>query len=327
MKTFLRILLILVIIIALLISGLLIYVKWALPDVGPAPDIKVEITPERVERGEYLANHVWLCMDCHSDRDWSEFSAPPIAGTEGSGGDEFTRELGFPGHYYATNITPGGIGDWTDGEVFRAITSGVAKDGRALFPIMPYPYLGKADKEDVYSVIAYIRTLKPVEKSYPEAESDFPLNFIINTIPSRPDFKSVDRDDRLAYGEYLAWSCVECHTVAEKGQIIQEMAYAGGRDFKLAGGGTVYSQNITPDKETGIGKWSEEQFIEKFKLYADSSYVSQKVRRNEFNTYMPWVMFSGMTESDLSALYAYLMSLEPKKNKVERFVPDPDKTN
>ena len=322
MKTLLKILLILVILVVLVISGLLIYISSALPDVGPAPDITIDITPERVERGEYLANHVWLCMDCHSDRDWTQFSAPPIAGTEGSGGDEFNEELGFPGHYYATNITPGGIGDWTDGEVFRAITSGVTKDGRALFPIMPYPYLGKADKEDVYAVIAYLRTLKPIKKTYPEAKSNFPFNFIINTIPSKPDFQTIDKNDKHAYGEYLAWSCIECHTVAEKGQIIEEMAYAGGRDFKLASGGTVYSLNITPDKETGIGKWTEEQFIQRFKQYLDSSYVSPKVNKNEFNTYMPWVMFAGMTEADLSSLYAYLMSLEPMSNKVQRFVPD-----
>jgi mono/diheme cytochrome c family protein len=323
MKIFLRILFIMVVLVLVAIGALLAYVKTALPDVGPAPEVTIEITPERVARGEYLANHVWLCMDCHSDRDYALFSAPPIAGTEGSGGDEFTQELGFPGHYYATNITPGGIGDWTDGEILRAITAGVSRDGRALFPIMPYPYLGKADKEDVYSVIAYLRTLKPVNKTYPEAKSDFPLNFIINTIPSNPEFQAIDKNNKLEYGEYLAWSCIECHTVAEKGQILEEEAFAGGRDFRLPGGGTVYSLNITPDKETGIGKWTEEQFIQRFKMYIDSAYTVPEVGANEFQTYMPWVMFAGMKESDLSAIYTYLMSLEPKKNKVERFIPDP----
>jgi mono/diheme cytochrome c family protein len=301
----------------------LAYVKFALPDVGPPEEIVIEITPERVERGEYLANHVWLCMDCHSERDWNTFSAPPIAGTEGSGGDEFTQEMGFPGHYYATNITPGGIGDWTDGEILRAITTGVSKDGRALFPIMPYLYLGKADKEDVYSVIAYIRTLDPVEKTYPKAESDFPFNFIINLIPTKANFQPAPNpSDKVAYGKYLAWSCIECHTVAEKGQIILEQAYGGGFKFPLETGGTVYSPNITPDMETGIGKWTEEQFIRRFKQYQDSGFVLSSVGENEFQTYMPWQMFSGMTESDLSALYAYLRTVKPISNKVEKFVAD-----
>ena len=323
MKKIFRFLFILVLILVLVVIAILIYVKIALPDVGPAPDIKVEITPERVQRGEYMANHVWLCMDCHSQRDWTKFSAPPAIGTEGSGGDEFSREMGFPGHYYATNITPGEIGDWTDGEIYRAITSGVSKDGRALFPIMPYTYLAKADKEDVYSVIAYLRTLPTIEKSYPSPESDFPMNFIINLIPEKADHQpAVDPSDQLAYGEYLSWSCIECHTIAEKGKIIEEEAFTGGRNFPLLTGGTVNSSNITPDRETGIGKWSEQEFIRKFKQYADSNYFSQPVGKNTFNTYMPWVMYSGMKESDLSSIYTYLMSLEPKSNKVVRFVPD-----
>lgn len=323
MKIVVRIFLVLIVLVVVVVASALIYVKTALPDVGPPPDITVEITPERLERGEYLAHHVWLCMDCHSDRDWSKFSAPPIAGTEGSGGDQFTREMGFPGHYYATNITPSGIGDWTDGEVFRAMTTGVSKDGRALFPIMPYPYLGKADREDIYSIIAYIRSLPAVEKSYPTPESDFPMSFIINLIPKEAALqKAPDPSDKVAYGEYLAWSCIECHTVAEKGQINVELAYAGGRPFPLANGGTVYSQNITSDKETGIGKWTEEQFIQRFKQYSDSGYVSPEVGQNQYNTFMPWEMFAGMKNDDLSALYTYLMSVEPMNNKVERFVAD-----
>jgi mono/diheme cytochrome c family protein len=322
-KIFLRSIAVIIIVVVLVFSGLLIYVKTALPDVGPPPDITIEITPERVKRGEYLANHVWLCMDCHSDRDWTKFSAPPNPGTQGSGGDEFTQEMGFPGHYYATNITPGGIGDWTDGEVLRAITTGVSKDGRALFPIMPYPYLGKADMEDIYSVIAYIRTLPAVEKTYPQSSSDFPMNFIINLIPQEADFQpSPSQSDPVAYGEYLSWACIECHTVAEKGQIDLNLAFAGGRDFPLPFGGIVYSSNITPDNETGIGKWTEKQFIDRFKAYADSNYVSQKVEKNAFNSYMPWEMFAGMTENDLSAIYTYLMTLEPQVNEVKRFVPD-----
>jgi mono/diheme cytochrome c family protein len=322
MKLFLKILGWLVVIVIVVIGIILSYVKFALPSV-PAPDLQVEITPERIERGEYLANHVWVCMDCHSDRDWNRFSAPPVPGTEGSGGDEFTEEMGFPGHYYATNITPGGIGDWTDGEVFRAITSGVGKDGRALFPIMPYTYLAKADREDIYAVIAYLRTLDPVERTYPESTSNFPMNFIINLIPAEPELKDgMDKKDKLAYGKYLAWSCIECHTVAEKGQILEERSYAGGREFPLPKGGKVYSSNITPDPETGIGRWTEEQFIQRFKMYMDSAYEAPPVGENQFNTYMPWEMFAGMKESDLSAIYAYLQSVKPIPNQVVRFVPD-----
>jgi len=48
---------------------------------------------------------------------------------------------------------------------------------------MPYPNYGRMDKEDIYSMIAYIRSLAPIENEVPESKPDFPMNFIINTIP------------------------------------------------------------------------------------------------------------------------------------------------
>lgn len=303
------------------VGAVVAYIRFALPDVGPAPELKVELTPERIQRGEYLANHVFLCMDCHAERDWSKFSGPPKAGTLGSGGEMFSHELGFPGVFYAPNITPAGIGDWTDGELFRAITSGVSKNGRALFPIMPYLGLGQADREDILDVIAYIRTLEPVEKNIPAPVYDFPFNLIINTMPKKPSFHTKP-SEKLAYGQYLSGGCIECHTIVKNGQIIPEEAFAGGREFPLLTGGVVRSANITPDKETGIGSWTEEAFVQRFKMYVDSSYVPHDVGSNEFNSYMPWIMYGGMREEDLSAVYHYLRSLEPKKNLVVKFSPD-----
>ncbi|MCC6601406.1 MAG: cytochrome C, partial [Crocinitomicaceae bacterium] len=133
----------------IIVIALLSYLKFALPDVGPAPQMKVEITPEKLERGKYLANHVMLCMDCHSTRDWDYFSGPMVAGTEGKGGETFDQKLGFPGKYIAPNITPFHLKSWTDGEIFRAITEGVSQDGRALFPIMPHHLFGQLDKTDI----------------------------------------------------------------------------------------------------------------------------------------------------------------------------------
>ncbi len=121
---------------------LLFYIKTMLPSVGEPPELKVSMASENIVRGQYLANHVTVCIDCHSTRDWSKFAGPPIIGTEGKGGEVFDQSLGFPGKYVANNITPYHLKDWTDGEIFRAITTGVSKDGRALFPIMPYHNFG-----------------------------------------------------------------------------------------------------------------------------------------------------------------------------------------
>ena len=68
------------------VAGIASYVKFVLPNADPAPDLKVEITPERVERGKYLANHVLICMDCHSTRNYNELTAPLVPGTLGKGG-------------------------------------------------------------------------------------------------------------------------------------------------------------------------------------------------------------------------------------------------
>ena len=81
-----KILIIILIFVIVAIAAALSYVKFALPNVGAAPDLHIAITPERVQHGEYLANHVSLCMDCHFTRDWSKFSGTMIPGTNGKGG-------------------------------------------------------------------------------------------------------------------------------------------------------------------------------------------------------------------------------------------------
>ncbi len=324
MKKLFRIFSLLLIFLVVLVAGAIAYVKFALPDVGAPPDLQVEATPERIEHGRYLANAVTVCMDCHSTRDWNTFSGPIKEGTEGIGGERFDHSQGFPGTFYSKNITPSGISRYTDGELYRLITSGVTKEGRAIFPVMPYPYYGGMDDEDVYSIIAYLRTLKPVDHPVPDSEADFPVSLILNTIPSEhTPTKRPDRNDELAYGGYLTGiaACRECHTPAEQGQINLSQAFVGGREFAFPDGSVVRSSNITPHRETGIGAWTKENFIGRFKLHLDSSYVLPVVNSGEFNTIMPWTMYANMTEEDLGAIYTYLHSLAPIENRVEKFTP------
>jgi len=313
------------ILLAVMIGGcciLLSYVKIALPNVGKAPDLKISYSADQVQRGKYIANHVTVCVDCHSTRDWSKFSGPLLPGTLGKGGERFDQQFGFPGVYYSRNITPKGIGRYTDGELYRLITTGVTKEGHAMFPVMPYPYYGKLDPEDVKCIIAYIRSLDPIDNAVPESVSDFPMNFIINLIPSKATpMKRPDSSNTLAYGTYLvnACACRECHTPVKNGQVIPELAFSGGREFVLPTGGVVRSANITPSTETGIGTWSKEAFINRFRSYADSGFVCKSVEKGSFNTIMPWTMYGGMTATDLAAIYTYLRSLPAKENKVEKF--------
>lgn len=318
MKKFLKILAILIAILIVGVAAFLTYIVKFKPNI-PVEEVRIEYTPERIERGKYLANSVTGCVDCHSTRDWTKYSGPSLPGTEGKGGEVFDEKIGFPGKYYASNITPSHLKDWSDGELFRAITAGVSRDGRPLFPVMPYPYFGKMDKEDIYSIIAYIRSLPSISNEVPPSKSNFPLNIIIHTIPSQPEFSTKPLpNDKVAYGKYLttAASCIECHTQAKKGQIIEEMAFGGGRIFPMPNG-LIASANITPDKETGIGTWDEEIFIQRFKLFDKTQNTfNASVKEGDYNTLMPWKMYSELKREDLAAIFAYLKTVKPISNRV-----------
>lgn len=282
----------------------------------------VQATPERLARGAYLANHVTVCIDCHSTRNWAYFSGPPLAGTEGIGGDLFDEKFGFPGTIYASNITPAALGSVNDGVLYRALTSGVNKDGRAMFSLMPYKQVNIMSEEDIMSIIAYIRTLKPVQNTVPATKLNFPMNFIVRTIPEKhTPHPEPDTSNIHEYGSYLlnAAGCGECHTKAVQGKPVPGRALAGGFEFPFPNGQVVYSSNITPDEETGIGAWSERDFIGRFKVYDNPDGRTIKAERMEYNSVMPWTMYAGMTERDLGAIYKYLRSVKPIKNKVEKY--------
>lgn len=312
-------------VIAFAIVAILIYLNVAFPKVSKAPDLKIEATPERLERGKYLANHVTVCIDCHSQRDFSYFSGPIVSGTEGRGGDRFGEEMGFPGTFYPPNLTPHHLGSWTDGEIYRAITSGVNKDGKALFPVMPWHNYGKMTKSDIYSIIVYLRSLEPVKYDNPKSEASFPMNIIMKMMPSDAVLpENVDKSNTLEYGKYLttAASCQDCHSQSEKGKPIPGMEFAGGMEFKTPLG-TSRSANITPDKESGIGNWTKDEFVKHFQSFDPTIHPLIKVEKGEFNTVMPWNMYGGMKEEDLAAIYEYLRTVKAVKNKVVHFsAPD-----
>jgi cytochrome c2 len=324
MKKVLKYIGLVLIVLLILVVGLGAYVKIALPNVGEASTMKVEITPQTVKRGEYLANHVFLCIDCHSTRNWKEFAGPLVPGTLGKGGELFDQSMGFPGKFYAPNITPYGIGFWTDGEIFRAITTGVRKSGKPIFPVMPYDFFGKADPEDIKSIIAYIRTLPPIQYEVPAPEYDFPMNFILHTIPQKAEMTSApSKDSSLQYGQYLTMACRVCHTPFENGKLVEQFTLAGGREFPFPGG-MVTSANLTPDNETGIGLWTKEAFMLRFRYYRDSVSAHRALGSlTEFNSPMPWVGISGMTDKDLECVYTYLQSLRPVKHVVIKYKPTP----
>jgi len=307
---------------ALALSALA-YLFVMYPIAEPAPALIAAKTPAALERGAYLAESVAVCTDCHSERDFSRFSGPVKAGTLGKGGTNFGHELGLPGEIIAPNITPYRLSSWSDGEIVRALTTGVTPEGRALFPLMPYQAFARMCEKDLLSLVAYLRTLEPVEHDPPRTELDFPLNLIVRTIPQPVALvhDCPEPGDGLAYGKYLVTiaSCADCHSTRNGPDPIPGKEFAGGNPFNLPGGAKVVSANLTPDVETGIGSWSKQTFINRFKPYRDRGSL-QRVEAGDRQTIMPWSQYAGMSDEDLGAIYDYLRAQKPVRSDVAKAV-------
>lgn len=274
-----------------------------------------------VEQGSYLAQHVAICMDCHSKRDFSKFSMPPAAGSEGSGASfPFGPGEGVPGEIWAPNISPKHLGDWSDEEIIRAMTRGINRKGDTLFPIMPYNNYARLAKEDLMAIVAYVRTLPSSDSTVPSRKLFIPVS-AFPPLPEADLEKNVKPNvsDKVKYGQYLVTmaSCGDCHTPRSKDGIPDfSKAFSGGFTFNLPMG-KVSVGNITPDSATGIGQWTEEVFVNRFKFNASDEVVNKD--HGKQGTVMPWAMYGKMKESDLRAIYAYLRTVAPVSNKVEKW--------
>src|SRR5688572_4047092 len=219
------VLLVMIVILAIAIPAVIGVRPIIGPKVRALTDRRFERTPQRLERGQYLATAVNGCTLCHAERDWASPGYPAKAGTEG-GGRNWADE-GLP-WITPPNITPDpetGAGNWTDDALARAIREGISHDGRTLFPLMPYHQYKYMSDEDLASVIVYLRSLKPLRRTLPPSDIPFPVNRLINGLPE-PVTAPVPEPNRaniVAYGDYLVRlaACRDCHTPADaQGQAV-----------------------------------------------------------------------------------------------------------
>jgi mono/diheme cytochrome c family protein len=292
------------------------------PRQRPPSSATVARTPERVERGRYLAESVLGCMDCHAKHDLTHFGNP-ITGPMGAGGDCFGAQEKFPGTLCMPNLTPDpetGLGTWSDGEIARAVREGVGRDGRALFPIMPYGEYRALSDSDTDAVVAYLRALPPVRNPVPRADIDFPVKFFIKLAPTPLDGPVPDpnRQDRVALGHYLARvsGCIACHSpVDQRHQPLAGQELSGGQEF-TGPFGVLRSANLTPHA-TGLGNRDEAAFVGMFKAF-DVPVADLPVVTPKDGTIMPWLSRARMTEADLGAIYAYLRTVPAIERVVEK---------
>lgn len=207
-----------------------------------------------ITRGEYLTRAA-DCAACHT--------AP--------GGKPFAGGLAFKlpmiGTLYSTNITPDvetGIGDWSDDEFVRALHKGIGKDGENLYPAFPYTSYTLMTREDALAIKAYLFSLKAIKYTPPPNDVSFPFNqrYLMTfwNVLFNPDHRfrpNADRPPEWNRGGYLVEAlghCGDCHTP-------RNILFGLKSSQKFAGavvqGWKAY--NITPDRQWGIGAWSEVQ--------------------------------------------------------------------
>jgi mono/diheme cytochrome c family protein len=233
-------------------------------------------------------------------------------GTEG-GGHIWAPE-GMP-WLVAPNLTPDrdtGAGAWSDDAIARAVREGIAHDGRALFPLMPYGNYQQMSDEDLASVIVYLRSLKPIRRELPQSTLPFPLSRLINNAPQplTAPVHSPDLSDQVTRGRYLVTmaSCTDCHTPMDgRGQPIAGMAFGGGNTLQYEGRRSAASANLTPSPN-GIPYYTEALFVETIR--------TGRVRERALSDLMPWSFYRNMTDDDLKAIFSYLKTLAP----VDHFV-------
>ena len=282
------------------------------PRTRPLANRTFERTPQRLERGRYIATALSGCIYCHSPHHWAAPGTPIIAGQEGSG--EVLPYGGLPGRVVAPNLTPDsetGAGGWTDDQLARSIREGIGHDGRALFPIMPYIHYRHMSDEDLASVVLYLRSLPAVRNSLPPTEIIFPVKYLIRNVPEpiTSPVAEVNSSDRLKYGAQLVdqAGCVDCHTSQIRGENVPGMEFAGG--FPFAGPwGYVVTTNITPDA-SGISYYDEALFL-------DVMHTGQVKARN-LSPIMPVMVYKNLTDDDLKSMFAFLRTVKPVKHRVD----------
>lgn len=256
-----------------------------------------------LERGSYLMKGVVACGNCHT------MPGGPMAAHELSGGQKFDEQA-FT--VFAPNITPDpatGIGGWSDEQIVAALRDGKRPDGSLIRPPMPIVFYRAMSDRDARAIVAYLRSVPPT-KSVVSREAVYHMPLPPSYGPPVANVPDVPKTDKVAYGRYLAYigHCLECHTpIGPRGRDMAR-AGAGGDEFKGPWGVSV-AANITPDPDTGLGKWSDADIKRAITTGARPDGTKLKPP-------MAFAYYKNIAEDDLDALVAFLRSLKPVVHKV-----------
>jgi len=257
--------------------------------VAPPTGLNVTNDLAQVARGRHLVTAVAKCVDCH---------------TENLAGKKFI-DAGPLGVVYASNLTGGQGGvlqGYTDAQLEAAIRHGVRPNGRGIM-VMPSDEYQHLSDEDLSAIIAYLRTLAPVDSAYPRSKLG-PVGralYIAGKLPFIP----AERIDHSATG---ARTAPPAGATREYGQYLVSVGGCRGcHGPNLVGGpspepGAPPAANITPAGP--IGEWTEEQFFTAIR-------TGTRPDGTKILEFMPWKSMARHTDDELRAIWMYLRTVPP----------------
>jgi mono/diheme cytochrome c family protein len=263
-----------------------------------------------IARGKYVFGATGGC-GCHT--------APK--GQINAGGRRYEGPFGT---VYSTNITPDnatGIGSWTDEQIIAAIRLGRRPNGERLLPVHPFPTFNGMAEEDLRALVAFLRTTPPVNRSnqpkkisVPLFESVFLPAWLAAFAPRETPPPKAPTSG-LARGEYLVKAvghCGECHTPRTVTMASDTSRFLAGTP---KGPEDQAMPNITPDPDTGIGRWSVEEI-------ADYLGTGMRPDGDVAGGLMSEVIegtlagYKHVTQADRLAIAQYLKSIPAVRNRI-----------
>lgn len=317
MKKVFKVVLIIIVVIVVVVGILASYIalrsipKYAAEKI----DVKVESTPARVLQGTKLAS--MLCRNCHYNDATQKFTGKEL------------KEAPQFGTIHTANITQdtvAGIGKWSDGDIIYLIRTGIKPDGQYIPPYMPK--LIHISDEDIYSIVAFLRSsnnwVQADNTRQPKSKPSFLTKFLITIGAAKPfdypkeKIPAPDTTDLVKWGKYISCyqlECFSCHSkdFAKNDFYTPEKStgfFGGGNEMFNQEGKKLVTLNITMDENTGIGTWTEEQFIKAVR--------SGVVPNNKPTLRYPMQPYSNLTDIEVKAIYAYLKTIPKLNHKVER---------
>jgi mono/diheme cytochrome c family protein len=288
------------------------------------PSYEVEVVefqrsdrPEAIERGRKLTQ--MLCANCHMDRATQKLTGQRMRDAPAEFGEIFSANI--------TQDKTYGIGEWTDAEIVYLLRTGIKKDGQYAPPYMAKLPL-MAD-EDIDAILSFLRSDDRMVIA--DEKADIPTKpSLLTKILCRVAFKPFpmpeesipmpDTANTLELGKYLAHNleCFSCHSADFKTNnyldpTLSQGYFAGGNQPLDLEGRPKPAPNLTPHKETGIGSWTKEEFIQSVKF---------GVKKGEAALGYPMMPYSQLSDYEVGAIFDYLQTIPPIENEVTRSVYD-----